>query len=362
MEYGAGAPPARGAGPREGLRPGLVWPMPVDRSGREGPTPDAARGPNWRRSSRGLYVPAGVDGSLVSQRVVEAAALLRGWGGVTGWAGLSWLGAVWCTGLDGDGVTPSPVPLAVDRNHPMTEQPGFHVSNAHVPPSHQLRVDGVRITTAVRSVSFEMRRSTSVVAALKWFAMAAYNDLVSISELAAFTERWLVAKTGVEKVRTTIPLLTENAWSPMEPEMFYLWVARGGKPAPLFNTPVFDRSGRHIATPDLLDPMSGVCGEYQGDVHLIRSQRSRDVRREGAVRRVGLEQVTMLAADRFAPDPFLQRLDDAYARAGRIPAVERLWTIEQPSWWVDTSTVERRRALTATQRDVALGWQRRAAA
>jgi len=339
----------------------MLWPVRVDPRGIDGPTPDVARGKRYRRSSRGLYVPAEVDESCVEQRVVEAAALLHGWGGVTGWAGLSWLGGIWFNGLESDGVTESPVPLAVGLNHPMAEQAGFLISNAGVPPHHLMRVDGVRVTTPLRSLTFEMRRARTVVEAARLFAMAAYSDLVSIDELTAFTERELNAKTGVGMVRAAIPFLTENAWSPMEPEMFHHWVVTAGRPAPLFNVPVFDRDGRHIATPDLLDPTSGVCGEYQGDVHLIRSQRSIDVGREGVVRRLGLDPVTMVAADRSAPDAFTQRLDDAYARAARLPVRERLWTIEQPSWWIDTSTVARRRALTEAQRQVALNWRRTAA-
>jgi hypothetical protein len=361
MECGAGAWPARGIGPREGLRPGLVWPVPVDASRINGPSRGRARGMDWRRSSRGLYVPAEVDASYVEQRIVEAAALLHGWGGVTGWAGLRWLGGIWFNGLEGDGETECPVPLAAGLNHPMVEQAGFLVSNAGVPPHHLIRVDGVRVTTPVRSVTFEMRRARTVVEAAKLFAMAAYSDLVSIDELITFTAGELNAKTGVGMVRAAIPFLTENAWSPMEPEMFHHWVVTAGRPAPLFNVPVFDRDGRHIATPDLLDPTTGVCGEYQGDVHLVRSQRSIDVGREGVVRRLGLEPVTMVAADRSAPDAFTHRLDDAYARAARLPVSERLWTIKQPSWWIDTSTVARRRALTEAQRQVALNWRRTAA-
>ena len=359
--YGAGARPARGIGPCEGVRPGVVWPVPIDHRGVDGPTRGEARGKRWRKSSFGLHVPADVDGTPVGQRIVEAAALLSGWGGVTGWAGLNWVGGVWFNGLDSDGATELPVPLAVGLNHPIRCQLGVDVSNAGVPPHHQLRIDGVRTTTPLRSLTFEMRRATSVLEATKVFAMAAYNDLVSISELASFTERELNAKTGVATVRAAIPLLTENAWSPMEPEMFHHWVTTAGRPAPLFNVPIFDRSGRHIATPDLVDPVRGVCGEYMGDVHLLRTQRSIDVGREGVVRRVGLEPVTMVAADRFAPESFVHRLHDAYARAERLPVSQRLWTIEQPSWWIDTSTVARRRALTQAQQRVALNWRRTAA-
>ena len=359
-EYGVGAAPARGVGPREGLRPGMVWPAGVDPYGVDGLTRGVARGPRCRRTSHGLYVPAGVE-LTVEQRIVEAAALIRGWGGVTGWAGLRWLGGYWFDGMQNDGRTPAPVPLAVGQNHPMAEQAGVLVSNASVPPHHQMRLDGVRITTPVRSVTFEMRRADSALEAAKTFAKASYGDLVSIVELMDFAERELNGKTGVGTVRDSWPLLTENAWSPMEVEMFHHWTVLADCPPPLFNVPVFDLAGRHLATPDLLDPVSGVAGEYAGAVHVLQAVRDHDVGRDGVVRGVGIDPVTMVAGDRVDPDAFVHRLHDAYARASRLPAGERAWTIEQPAWWTDTSTVARRRALSEHQRAVALRWQRTAA-
>src|SRR3546814_5957671 len=57
------------------------------------------RSPGWRRTGRGFYVPSDVDPDDRDQRVVEAAAMLPDdWGGVTGWAGLSWLQGRWFDG------------------------------------------------------------------------------------------------------------------------------------------------------------------------------------------------------------------------------------------------------------------------
>ncbi|MCW2835256.1 MAG: hypothetical protein JWN68_3209 [Nocardioides sp.] len=83
--------------------------MPIDPLGIAGPTRAEARGKRWRKSSFGLYVLGDVD-DTPEQRIVERAALLRGWGGVTGWAGLRWLGGVWFNGLDADGSTKLAVP------------------------------------------------------------------------------------------------------------------------------------------------------------------------------------------------------------------------------------------------------------
>lgn len=78
-------------------RGGLTDPVRPDPRGVRGPTPKQARGPYWRRTSRGLFVPAEVDGGLPEQRVVEAAAVLPAFGGVTGWGALRWMGAQWCS-------------------------------------------------------------------------------------------------------------------------------------------------------------------------------------------------------------------------------------------------------------------------
>lgn len=101
-------------------------------------------------------------------------------------------------------------------------------------------------------------------------------------------------------------------------------------------------------TPDLLDLDHGVVGEYDGSLHLEGKQRARDIRREGAFRRLGLEYVTMVAADRRDPADFLRRTLDACRRVGRDRTGR--WTVTPPAWWVPTTTVELRRALTSAQR------------
>ncbi len=56
--------------------------------------------------------------------------------------------------------------------------------------------------------------------------------------------------------------------------MRMIWVVDAGLPRPLCNMPIFDRHGRHIGTPDLLDPVAGVVGEYDGALHLAGEQRA----------------------------------------------------------------------------------------
>jgi hypothetical protein len=279
---------------------------------------------------------------------VEAAAVLPAYGGVTGWAGLRWLGAAWFDGVRRGGREERPVTLAVaDRS--IRPQAGITTSEERLDPSELTVHRGIVVTVAVRSAFFEMRYAGSETEAVQVADMTAYSDLVSRDEMlahAAVNPGW----TGIDRFRVGAIDMDENAWSPTEVTMRRRWQHLAGFARPLTNRPVFDLAGRHIGTPDLIDPVAGVIGEYNGALHLEGAQRSRDVEREARFRGVGLECVEMLAGDLADPQAFLARLRSAYARAARLPTSDRAWTMELPSWWVPTFTVAQRRALDDDQR------------
>lgn len=351
-----GAYPARGIGPREGVRPGVRWPSRRDPTGADGPSRWAAQSGAWRRSGHNLWVPADVDADCPEQRIVEAAAQLPARGGVTGWAGLRWLGGSWFGGVDrhGDLV---PVTVAVGSGHRRRAHPALTVSQEVIDLGTVVRCDGVRVTVPLWSVAYEMRKASTDEAAVVAFEMAAYDDLVSVDELAAFVESSLWLRWGVERVRRVLPLLEENSWSPMEPVMRLTWTLEEDLPRPLANRPVFDLDGRFVGTPDLFDPQAGVYGMYDGGLHLTGRVRHADVAKEAAYRRVGLEGAVMMAGDLADRDPFRSRLRDAYARAARRRPEDRRWLVGTPAWWVPTWTVAQRRALSAYDRSRYLGYR-----
>lgn len=330
-----------------GLPDDLVWPVPLDPTGQDGPTAGLARGRDWRRSSHGLYVPADTDQS-VEQRIVEAAAVLPAYGGVTGWAGLRWLGGAWFDGTGRGGREQRPVTLATgDRS--IRPRPGIAISEERLDPTELHAHRGLIVTTALRSVFFETRYAATDGEAVTVADMAAYADLVSrrdVVEFATVNAGW----TGMDRFRLVAEDMDENSWSPAEVTMRRTWEHEAQLPRPLTNRPVFDLTGRHLGTPDLIDPVAGVIGEYNGALHLDGDQRSRDVRREALFREVGLECVEMLAGDLADTTAFIGRVRQAYARAARQPVTHRRWTIALPSWWVPTFTVEQRRALDDSQR------------
>ena len=330
--------------PFHDCRPGLIAPVSIDPQGVKGPTRGQARGSKWRTTSRGLVVPAEA-GATPAQRTLEASAVLRHEEAVTGWAALNWQGARWFDGTS-DGVEQRPVPL-VARRH-LVAQPGFSVSQEFLHPDEIVVVDGLAITAAVRSVTFEMRHANGLGDAVAALDMACYSDLVSIAEVTAYVAA-LGPVTGIQQARDAVAEADENSWSPRESGMRGVWTRRSGLARPLCNAAVFTLDGRHVGTPDLIDPHLGLLGLYNGSEHLTLVGAATDVQQEAAYRDLGLEPVTMLATDWANLDGFTARLLAA-ARRARARTTAPRWTVETPHWWTPTRTVAQRRALSSAEK------------
>lgn len=332
-------------GPFHPNRRNLVAPVPVNpRDDCYGPTKRAAQLSRWRCTSHGRYVAWWVDGSVVEQRIVEAAAVKPAFAAVTGWGALRWLGGLWFTGVRSDGSL-LPVTLAADDTRP---QSGIVISEERLNADEVIAKDRLLLTRPLCSTLFEMRYAATLWDAVVVADMAAFNDLVAVDEL------WTYAlahggMTGIPQARDAVLLADENSWSPMETIMRLIWTMVAGLPRPLTNQPVFDLDGHHIGTPDLLDVESGTYGEYDSAYHLDGARRVIDLRREHAFRSVGLEPVVMMSGEPGGRDAVAERIVATHARALRRGR-DRLWTIEQPPWWVPTETVVQRRALSAADR------------
>ncbi len=200
--------------PLAAARAKVVTPSRVDPTGLAGPTRGQSQGSHWRRSSRGLFVPTSVDGTVVEQRIAEAAAVLPPVGGVTGWAGLRWAGARWFGGSTGRGDSGLDVDIATCYSD-IRSQPGFRVWQERLSPLELELVDGIRMTTAIRSLFFCMRYARSVRQAVRVIDLAAYSDVCSIGEAQPYAlahPGW----TGVPQAREALALADENSWSPPE--------------------------------------------------------------------------------------------------------------------------------------------------
>jgi hypothetical protein len=276
---------------------------------------------------------------------VEAAAVLPPGTGVTGWAGMRWMGSHWLDGERADGRL-LPVELCVGDST-IKRQPGFVVSEEHLRAYDLTTVDGLPITIPQRSASFLVRYAETLPEAVATLDMAAYDDLVSVSEMDRYKET-LPAWTGIGMLRKAVALADENSWSPRETWLRMVWILDAELAPPWCNRPVFDRDGRLIGTPDLIDEEAGVVCEYDGALHLAGDQRRRDRDREEAFRRVGLEYLTVMRGD--PPGRIATRLHEIRDRARFDAPSTRPWTLDLPPWWVPTFTVAQRRSLTEAQR------------
>jgi hypothetical protein len=326
----------------------------TDPTGLAGPTPGRARGPGWRRTGQGLYVPSQVERST-EQRIVEAAAVLKRDEAVTGWAALRWMGAAWFDGTAGE-TTLRDVPLLARRDR--AAPPGAAVSQEFLHPDEIVTIDGVPVTLAVRSVVYEMRYARTLGDAVVALDMACYSDLVSLAEVATYVEA-LGPVTGIQLARDATALGEENSWSPQETRMRGLWTRRTDIELPLCNRPVFTLGGRHVGTPDLVAPVLGLVGQYNGGGHLSLTGAAADVKKDAAYRDLGLETVPMLATDWNDVDDFVGRLKAGARRAASRTSTP-LWTLDEPAWWTPTHTVELRRDLREPARRRLLRYRRTA--
>lgn len=335
-------------------RPDPVVPVPVDPTGASGPTPGQARGARFRTSSPGLFTPIDIDVGRAEQRIVEAVA-----GGVdgcaaTGWSGLCWERARRFGGTSADG-SPVPVLLAVGDSGNLANREGVRFCYDWLFEDDVVHLDGLPITRSERSVCAAVLRTRSLEEAVRIISMAMADDLVDRAEMRAYADR-IKGRPHTIRLRQAIEMADENLWSPREVTLLMRW--RTVRPvAPLrCHAPIFDLGGRHLLTPDLLDPEAGIVGQYDGMVHEQTRVRRRDLAAEELCRELGLQVVSMNSTDLRDLRSFDHRLANACRRAASQPS-RGGWTLAQPPWWVDTSTVARRRALSDHDRRIWLPWQ-----
>lgn len=302
--------------------PPLVVPVRVDPAGRDGPTAKQSRGPRWRRTSPGLFVPADVPGELVEQRIVEAHARVGRRAVVTGWAALRLHRAGFFDGLARDGRTLLPVPIAANGER-LTSDERTAVVRDLVPDDEVLVLHGMRCARPERALYDEMQRIGEVreMAVAVGSACAARITTVGRMRLYAATRRWY---RDVRMVREAVEMAHEDCRSPQEHRFALIWEHDARWDRPLVNRPVLDLDGRFIATPDLLDPVRGVVGEYAGADHRSIDQHASDIAREADLRDVGLEYVEVVARDLRDRWRVVGRLHRAAERARHL---ERRWVV-----------------------------------
>jgi hypothetical protein len=256
---------------------------------------------------------------------VEAAALLPPSGAVTGWAALHLRGAAFLDGRRYGGLRP--VALTIGPGQGRRKRDGIRFLEDRLGPVEW--VFGIPCTAPLRALLDELRLSDDVREAVVAMEMAAAAWLATVDQMREFVEGhsgW----DGVPQARQALDLAADGADSPQEVRYRMVWELDAGLPRPLVNQPVFDRRGRLLGYPDLLDPVAGLVGEYDGDDHRRAARHSSDVGRESRFRDVGLEVTRATGADVRDRLALAARIRAARARARFEPPETRRWTLTPP--------------------------------
>lgn len=287
-------------------------------------------GPLWRRTSRGRYIWSSRPAGAADVRIHAAAALLPPDGAVGGWAA-AWLQRV--SALDGAAPWGAPydVLLCVPPPRKLLRRPGVEVLRAPLLPEDIRTVAGIPVTEPRRTCFDLIRRGLLEDAVVAVDAMLA-TGTVSLEEMRAYVAarpRW----DGVPQARQALDLADARAESAMETRFRLLWTS-DGLPRPRCNVPLYDLQGDFLGRSDLLDDEAAVLGEFDGEHHADRRQRSLDARREELLERHGLIVVKATTHDLYGDRAALLRRIHAAVRAGRGRDRSRdRWTTHPlPEW------------------------------
>jgi len=196
-------------------------------------------------------------------------------------------------------------------------------------------VAGVPVTSVVRT-AFDVGRWTAwpeSVVSLDAFAAALRLHLGLVAEIAECRPGW----RGTPQLRRGVALADPRARSRGESRMRLLWVLEAQLPAPQSNAAVRLLDGRLLGVVDLLDPASGLVGEYDGSGHREALQHADDNAREE-----GLEAADLTVVRLGGPDlsrgrrlRSVERLRTAHARAIERTLLPKRWTWSSPKIDID---------------------------
>lgn len=281
-----------------------------------------------RRAHRGRWAFAGADAVDPLQRALEDASLLPPDGALGGWGAAQVLGIRWLDGTDpGGAVRPG---LLCLPPHRLVRRPGVRTLRSRLDVGDVVMVRGsdVRVTSPVRT-AFDLARTAPDLRGAVESLDCIVAHGVPAAEVAAYAQE-RVRYAGAPQARLATGLATGRIRSPAESRLRMMWVLDAGLPTPAVNASVLDGSGRLVAEVDLLDPRTGLVGEYDGSPHSGAAARSKDRQRQERLERLGLTFVRCVATEIHEVDRTVARLREGAARAEALTARGvRLWTAMQ---------------------------------
>ena len=279
------------------------------------------------KDTHGIRVVTGPEAAYsVSARVQHALLGAPPDGVLSGWAAAAMHG-VPDSFLDGtsDGVQRLPVDFSVDRVVGRHVRTGLRIRRSPVPDEDQLVSEGVRLTTARRTALDLARWARYESTALAMLDMCYRHGLIEPLSFSRYLAP-LKRLHGLKLVRTTSPMMIDQAESPQESELRYVW-STSGLPRPVANPRVYDRIGNFVARIDLLDPETGFGAEYQGYWHLLDGAAEQDHARFAKFDRMNLTIVPIWKHD-MATGDVVARLNRGYRKANARDQRFDSWTCQ----------------------------------
>lgn len=328
-------------------------PLPLAELEERGVTRAQVRGPRWRRTSYGCYVPTGSglteDGVRSPlQRILEAVPLLPAHGALTGWSAAYLAGVTALDGRDSQTMRQLPVPVCLGGPVGRGASQCVVYLNDHLAPRDvqtttlrvvdcsgaQSAVVAVRVTAPVRAAFDGVRQARDLGEAVAFLDACAHSRWIKLSAVSDY----VFTRQGARRiafVRHAVEYADPASRSVWESRLRVFYITVAGLPRPAVNVPIFDLDGRLLGIADLLDEDAGLVTEFDGAQHRDRRQHRADNEREELFEDAGLTVVRADSLDLVEHDQRLvARLRSGHRRGMQRDRGRDRWTVVPPEWWV----------------------------
>ena len=308
-----------------------TWPWSLRELTAAGVKPSTLRGPRWRSTSRGFYVPA--DTTVTpTQRILDVAPLIPATGALSGWAAAYVLGVDALDGLDPFTMDPLPLRVNLGGTSGRVNQNGIVYVRDRLSASHRLVRHRLAVTTPARTAFDGARWAADLVEAVVFLDMVAHAlelDLAKVRTLPEPAGWW----RGAGQAREALAWADARSASPWESRLRMFYRREAGLPRPAVNVPIFDLDERFLGIADLFDEEAGLVTEFDGQDHRKRRQHRADNLREEELEGVNLTVSRVDSLDMRQPVPLAERLRARRAQGMRRDRRHDRWTLVEPAWW-----------------------------
>lgn len=201
---------------------------------------------------------------------------------------------------------------------------------------------GMRATIPERAVVDHFRLTSDPREAVVAIDMLAAAAVISPQDVALYAPRLGSGERAA--LELAVSRTSEHSRSPNETRLRLIAELDSGLPRLLVNCPIHDLRGRLLGIADLLDVKAGLAIESDGAEHRTAGRHTRDVAKDEAFRRVGLELTRITGADLHDVCLVVDRLTQARSRAAFAPVEQRRWVASPPPDTLHRRLVEEREA------------------